>query len=69
MQDRQETRWNLAKPRDNIGNNFGQSKLFVTESIPYMGTDTIWFPVVGYEEVSAYEGIDVDDGTGPDADL
>ena len=60
MHGRQETRWNLARPRDNIGNNFEQ---------PCMGTDTIWFPVVGYEEVTTYEGIDVDDGTGPDADL
>ena len=65
---RQDTRWNLATPRSNIGNNRGQSKLFVTESIPYRGADAQWFPIVGYEEVSAYEGINVDDGEGPDAD-
>ena len=65
---RQDTRWNLARPRHNIGNNRGQSKLFVTESIPYRGTDAQWFPIVGYEEVSAYEGINVEDGEGPDTD-
>ena len=65
---RQETRWNLARPRHNIGNNSGQAKLFVTESIPYKGTDTKWSPLVGYGEVSAYEGINVDDGEGPDSD-
>ena len=56
MHDRQETRWNLARPRDNIGYICGQSKLFLTEPIPDMGTDTKWFPVVGYEDVSTYDG-------------
>ena len=64
-----ETTWNLARPRDNIGNNHGQEKLFVTEAIPYMGPDTTWFPLVGLGTVNRYEGTDWDDWMAPEADL
>ena len=48
--------WHLAKPRHNIGNNTGQAKMFVTESIPHMGADSQWEPLLGFGEVSQYEG-------------
>ena len=52
------TGWNSASPRHNIGNNDGQTKMFVTESIPQMGVDAQWEPVMDYGEVCKYEGID-----------
>ena len=50
--------WNSASPRHNIGNNDGQTKMFVTESIPQMGVDAQWEPVMDFGEVCQYEGID-----------
>ena len=50
--------WNSASPRHNIGNNDGQIKMFVTESIPQMGLDAQWEPVMGYGEVCQYEGVE-----------
>ena len=53
---RQAAGWNLARPRHNIGNNSGQAKMFVTEFIPQWGADAKWEPLLGYGEVSQYEG-------------
>ena len=60
-------RWNKARPRANIGNNNGQTKLFVSEQIPDMGPDASWSPLVDQDEVLWYEGMDGAQMTGPEA--
>ena len=61
--------WNKARPRTNICNNNGQTKLFVTEDIPWLGPDASWRPLVDYEEVCWYEKFDSSNWNGPETYL